>query len=221
MKYIIEFLKLITWQKYLMMLLTAVSALVLWMVYENRTVLYPTFPMVQGSYTLGMPNEASRKLIEDFVKKYPEVGLLTVIQADPVANRRSPVYRHFNSDDVKKSIESSYATGKDGSGPLFSADQVSNEQVLSVLSGELRCEPVTEGMFAKLFPDLAAGAIVHSCRVPIPPSFSLVGGWIAIHLKTWPPRGQLDAFKQDALILALNYYKSELGYGPNVVMKGK
>ena len=221
MKYVIEFLKLITWQKYLMMLITAITAIVLWMVYENRAAFYPAFPAVQGSYTLGMPNEYSRKLIEDFVRKYPEVGLLTIIQADPVTNRRSPVYRHFNSDEIKKSIELSYSQGRDGSGPLFSADQVSNEQVLAVLSGELRCEPVTQGMFAKIFPDLTEGVVVHSCRVPIPPSFSLVGGWIAIHLKTWPPQGQLDTFKQDALILALNYYKSEMGYSPDVVIKGK
>ncbi len=211
---LLKILQHLTWKKYIIASLAAFTGIVAYTFYENRQGVYESqFPVMRGDYELNEPGKEGRQLLNDFMRRHPEIGLLTIIDADPISNRRLPIYRLYNSEAMRSIIEENYEQGRDGSGPLFSSDNVGNEQILAVLSGELKCEEVTQGMFTKLVPG-AQQAAVYSCRIPIPPSYQYVTGWISIHFKTWPPGSSLDVLKQDALRLGLEYYRAEIGRQP-------
>lgn len=190
------------------LLLVAVTAVVT--VYENRQHVYDSFAIanINGDYHINEPRPEGRKLMQDLVAKYPNIAMISLIDADPIRNTRRKVYRAYGNDELRVVMEETDRRDPTaGDGPLFSYNEVSNKQMLAIMSGEFLCS-TTDGSPILNF----AGAekhISYQCRVPLPPAFNKATGWFTIQLKSWPD-DKIEQMKFDALNMSLAYYYAEI-----------
>jgi hypothetical protein len=138
-----------------------------------------------------------------------DIVIVGLIESDPVRNMRIPIYRFIKDDDVQRIVDEAKERGATGIQPLFTENLSNNKQMLAIMSGEFNCGPVTEEGVLITFPKLK-DKIVATCRVPLPPAFGQATGWIAIHLRKWPPTAGLDQLKFDALNMSLAYFNLEI-----------
>jgi hypothetical protein len=176
-------------------------------VYENRQNIFEKAKAVtMGSdFKVSPPNVEQHAIVMRFMAIHPEIAFMTLIDADPVANRRTVIHRFFNDG----SLESYFAkVDKErpgsGDGPLFSDNEQNNAQVLAIANGEFLCSETKGGILEKQFPSVAKD-IMKSCRVPLPPAFRKSGGWFAMHLKA---DKDMAALKTDALTMSFLFFEA-------------
>ena len=207
----IALLKVLTWKRVAMASAFAGAGLLFLTLYENRQKVYerlePQF--YAEDYALQPPGKLGEEVLRNFIAAHPEVALITLIDADPVRNIRTPVHRIFNNTQLEQVIKGAEQSGRSGAGPLFSADAENNKQMIAVMNGEFYCAPVSEGAFANLFPEVSK-IVKYSCRIPLPPAFGKATGWFSMHLTDWPPPRGLDNLKFDSLNMSLTYYNAEI-----------
>jgi len=148
------------------------------------------------------------ELISVFMRKYSDSAMyLTVLRFDFPRNTRTPIYRAFNNEDIKKLIYERLKGG-DGALPMFiEGDNTFNNQTIATMQGELRCEPFANAGLSRVWPDLVPKFTI-SCRVPVPPAFDGgIRGYIVVHLnKTLTPY-EMEALKLDLMVLGTSVYK--------------
>ena len=179
--------------------------------FENRQVIYQKadFRKIQGDEIVPPMGKKGENLIRRLMVRYPEIVMASVIDADPISNRRMVVGRVFNNQSLEVIVQKALDRGVNGGGSLITDDAEQNRQVLSMLNGEMKCDPAPVGIIFKVFPE-ARRYVTYSCRVPLPPAFGKVTGWITLHMSAYPPRTGADAFKQESLLLALQYFNEEV-----------
>jgi len=144
----------------------------------------------------------SQQAVELFMKKHKSVVYLTVLTFKFEKNIRLPIYRSFNSNELK-SIIYTRLDGGDGALPIFiKNDQSNNNQMISIITGEITCDPFTGGGLARVWPDLEK-RLTMSCRVPIPPSFGdLIQGYMVAHVAQPLTPYEVEVLKLDLILLA-------------------
>jgi hypothetical protein len=178
--------------------------------YENRQKVYATvISRTVGDYVLAQPSAKGKQLMQNLVDKYPNIAMISVIDADPISNRRTATYRLFN-DSVLESIVKNVLAFHPSAGDsiLFGADEKSNKEVLAVMAGEFLCTPNKSTVLTNSFPG-SEKIVVYSCRVPLPPAFNKATGWFTLQLKSWP-ESRIEELKVDALSMSLTYYNTEI-----------
>lgn len=145
----------------------------------------------------------SKTAAENFMKKYKSSAVyMTVLRFEFTRNTRVPIHRIFNSPPIEKII-TERLNGGDGALPIFvKGDNSNNEQMISIMQSEYRCDPFDGGGLARVWPDLVPRFTV-SCRVPIPPAFnSGTRGYIVVHFNKPMTTYEMDAIRLDLLMLA-------------------
>lgn len=201
-----DILREVTGRRVFYTLLLAFGLLMIYAMFENRQRIYEGVlrePII-GDYVLEEPGRQGKELLSRFVFANKNVAMVTIIDADPLNNRRIPIYRAFGDEQVRKFTDDAKVTGE---GPLFNNDSTNNSQMLAIMNGEMICGDVKEGMFSKLFRG-ADQVINYTCRVPLPPAFRKTTGWISIHMYEKPT--DVESFKFNALTLSLTYYNMEV-----------
>lgn len=212
---VVDLVKTLTWTRLALYTVTALLAVSLYTVWENRqnllTRVSTSLNSTVDDFILEAPTKVGVGIVTDFMKQHPAVQMITIVDANPIDNTRVIVHRSFNDQKVKAYIEA--RTGeypRAGDGPLFTADADNNKIVLSILNGEFSCSPVREySIFARAFPELA-GKTTYQCRVPLPPSFGKATGWFSLLLKEPLSAEEYDHIKIDSLLMSLNYYNLEV-----------
>lgn len=183
------------------------SALFLYTFYENRQqfVEAVTKRVLPGDFSVKAPTAEQIEIVRKFLVIHPEVKFITLIDADPVTNRRVVIHR-FSTDDTLVAYFAKIDKERPGigDGPLFTDNQESNEQVLAISNGEFRCGPSKGGIVERLYPDVAKDVKI-SCRVPVPPAFRRAGGWFSLHLTTESEPPQL---KTAGLTMSFLYFEA-------------
>lgn len=209
---IIKFLKQLTWKKLSITAAAVILAIILITIYENRQDLFETTkiaPTIHGDWPLRKPVNGGEKLLSSLTKRYPEISLVVVVDADPVKNQRIVVHREYNNTELKATLAEQAAKGQDATAsPLFTSNAEENQLILNIMLGEFQCAPSEGTGIARMYDGLEK-LIVVSCRVPLPPAYLKVTGWISVHFTAWPIR-DYDRFRQDALNTALEYYELEV-----------
>ena len=144
------------------------------------------------------------------MKKYNgNASYMTILRLEHAKNTRVPIYRAYNDDDVRV-VVTKRLNGGDGALPMFIKDDVSNNnQMITIIQGEMVCDPFDAGGLSRVWPDLTT-RFTRSCRVPIPPGFGGVRGYIVVHFKGPPMRSyEWDAMKIDLMDLAVKIHKLE------------
>jgi len=179
--------------------------------FEHRQLAYDSVTEMkiptEGKYDLKEPNSEQKTLIDDLVKSNPSVIQISVVDADPIKNFRKVLYTRTYDKEFETFHEKTIS-GKLPTGPLFSTDQQSNEHIVNLLSGEIRCAPSNEGFYYRMYPEFTR-FIKYSCRIPLPPAYGKVTGWLSVHFAEWPLR-DFGKTKYDMLNLANDYYLEEL-----------
>jgi hypothetical protein len=144
----------------------------------------------------------SEQTIGIFMRKHTEVVYLTVLTFQFEKNTRLPIYRAFNSDELKKIIYERL-NGGDGALPMFiKNDSSNNAQVIALITGETHCDPFTGGGLARVWPDLAT-KLTMSCRVPIPPVFgNNIPGYMVVHVTKKLTDYEVEVLKLDLILLS-------------------
>lgn len=209
MKDFFEWLKTATWTKVLIGAVSGSLLIIGYTVWENRQRVYDRVwqPVAKGDWPLQPPGEAGKALLADFSKRYPNVAMIAVVDADPIANTRQAVYRHFNNKALERVIADAEQNGKAPRGLLYGVDSDSNRLTLAVLNAQVLCEDATKGFFAKTYPESAA-MLVTSCRTPLPPIYGMTTGWLSLHFTT--KVSETPELTMDLLNLAQSYYKAEI-----------
>lgn len=179
--------------------------------YENRQRVYDDFSVAKldGDFMLKPPSLKGTQILNELTAKYPEIAMISLIDADPVANTRRVIARIIPDTLLNKIVHEKTDTNPTiGDGPLFGSDPTSNRQILSIMNGEFSCDPVSGSILANIFPQ-SQTIVKFSCRVPLPPAFNKATGWFTIHLKEMP-KEKLDRLKFDSLSASLMYYNAEI-----------
>lgn len=208
-----DFILHITWGKLIRTVIAGLVIISLIAIYENRQVFFNKINFSLNNtvddFELKPPRLEGQKIIASFMNKNKEVVMLSVLDANPVTNRRNVVYRDFNDSKIKTLVDRYVLENPTvGDGALFTTDPINNKQILAILNGEFFCAENKNSIITQAFPG-AAKQVVYSCRVPLPPSFGKATGWITLHLNKWPLE-DYDQFKSDALLMSLNYYNREV-----------
>lgn len=200
-----------TFKQLIVLIIAALCAILLYTAYENRQDAYNKLSIsrITSDFPITGPSFAAEKMVNVFMKKHKDIALMAIIDANPVENKRVPVYRAYNNLYVKSVIEDALKVDPStGIGPLFTASQENNRQILAIMSGEMLCVPSKEGIVGKVFPVIVS-SLVYSCRVPLPPAFNKATGWISLHFDKWPIEN-FEQLKYDALSLSANFYELEI-----------
>ena len=161
-------------------------------------------PSISGNKPFVKLTPESEQLVAIFMKKHTEVVYLTVLTFQFEKNTRLPIYRAFNSDELKEIIYKKL-NGGDGALPIFlKTDSSNNAQMISIITGETICDPFTGGGLSRVWPDLA-DKLTLSCRVPIPPVFgNNIPGYMVAHVTKKLSPYELEVLKLDMILLSKN-----------------
>ena len=171
-------------------------------VYQQSATIINNILVHQKYKELKSLSPESQQMVTTFMKKHTEVVYITVLTYIFEKNTRLPIYRAFNSDELKK-IVYDRLNGGDGALPIFiDGDTPNNNQMISMITGEYICSPYDGGGLARVWPDLV-NKIHTSCRVPIPPVFGNgIRGYIVVHINQKITNYENEVLKLDLLILA-------------------
>jgi hypothetical protein len=201
----------VTGKRVFLVLMLGLGLLFLYTAFEQRHVLYSKADLMStnGDYVITAPSPVGQKLLKDLIAKYPNIAMITIIDADPVTNRRVPVARVFGNKEIQRLFEDVLAKNpKAGEGPLITADANNNAQVYAIMNGEFQCAPNKNTILSNNFPG-SDKLVTYSCRVPLPPAFGKATGWFTLQLSTWPEE-RIESLKVDALSMSLQYYSTEI-----------
>lgn len=208
---IISWAMTLTWPKLIIAATAVVVGIAGLTLYENRQKVFADLQSARltDDFKIEPPTKAGDEVFEAFLRSHPEVLMISLIDANPITNRREVVRRYFNNSDLKKVVLDAVAVNPGiGDGPLLTAEPQMNSQVLKILNGEFHCDPAAVGPIFKAFPD-AIRVVKYSCRVPLPPAFNRATGWLTLHLSKWPI-DDLERFKMAGLQLSQTYYYTDI-----------
>jgi hypothetical protein len=125
-------------------------------------------------------------------------------------NTRTIVYRYFNDKVIERAVRT--ADTKEGDTlPLFSSNEGQNKQILSLIQGEFSCgKLITGGVNSRYAGAETFGKIVATCRVPIPPAYGHLIGYIVFHLSRDPSEAEMEELRVEAYTLSMNIYNEIL-----------
>lgn len=208
LKSLSDLLKVTTLRRVVLVIFLLLASLAMYMVYAN-TENISSYIFSKDDYPpeLTTITPQSEALIKSFMSKHNgTVIYLTVLRFDFPRNTRTPIYRSFNSDELKKLVYDRLKGG-DGALPIFiKNDKTNNDQIITLVHGEVACDPFTGGGLARVWPDLESKLKI-SCRIPIPPIFGSVRGYIVIHIIREMTPYELEAMKIDLKNLVIKIHE--------------
>lgn len=200
----------VTIARVFLVLLMFFGLLVMYTAFEHRHEVYSKAGLkYDGDYEITPPSDKGRKLVENFMAKYPNIAMITLIDADPISNRRKPVARFFANRELELIFDSVLRKNSNaGDGPLLTSSPDNNAYVLAIMNGEFSCSPNKNTILTNQFPG-SEKIVSYSCRVPLPPAYNKATGWFTIQLQKWPDE-RIEDLKVDALNMSLQYYNLEI-----------
>ena len=181
-----------------------VFAVMLW---DTRQLLYSHLDGLVYKNTSAelVMSQKSKSALDNIVQNRPWIVSTSVISINVQLNKQADIYRYFNDKALEVLIRTTDA--KDGMEfPLFSNNELLNKQVLSLLQGEFSCsKTVLNGSNSRYAPSIT-GKVVQDCRVPIPPAYGHLIGYISFSLSRDPTDDELDQLRTDAYTLSMSIY---------------
>ena len=218
-----EILSVITITKAIctVVVLGAVTLMYLAVMYPQKAaaIIQPASP--KGVELVSLSKE-SVAAAEDFVKGNKHVQLMYVVAISQRQNRRTSIARFFNEVEAQKLIEAhDKKFGRDPISPYMTeANVVQNTQMLTLQRGDTVCGPTNESGLLMAYPELA-DVFKSTCRIPIPPMFGQLAGYIAVHsatdLQNQP--AERDRLREQGEILALRIFATDVRKDPTLFEK--
>jgi hypothetical protein len=161
----------------------------------------PPFIMSVGDRLELTPN--SVLIVQQFLKTHPDIDVVGVVNFDMVHNTRTNMLRMFNDKALEAKVQEQIAHPPEKPQPLFTSDIESNSEISSLLSNQFTCNS-GESIFTRQY---GLRNIIHTtCRVPIPPYYGRVTGYIVLYSKKEMSIYEKDQLRIAAIRLAVDMY---------------
>lgn len=152
---------------------------------------------------LELPTEIQEQIIK-LVKRSPNITFISVVAANLRANQRDTVFYYADEQNIDLAMRNLMASNG-STYPIFTTNDKSNAQMVSVLNGEFSCQKFADTIFATRLP-LAANDMPHICQVSMPPYYGEFSGYILFGLKKVPDKMGMDDLRLEAVKLSTDIY---------------
>ena len=212
-KTIMDFLKILTWQKIIQLFLFFAILLGAWGFWENRITIY-------NSIKVGARVESDEPLvinISNLTKSYFDTALdkskdlisgIQIIDVNFKKNTRVTSFFAFNDIDLKKAYEH-FATNKVSDVPLFTENEVNNQRLINLINGDFVCYDYHDTPAYKLYLPFPKN-ISYICSISIPPYYGRFSGYMNIYLTRKPENDDLVFIRQLARDMSLRIYENDI-----------
>jgi hypothetical protein len=192
-----------------MLALAAVVCIVSLTFFEHRTsvtdLVFKNKDNTTAELNIILTPEIKQK-IQDLTNSSPEINLIAVVSANIRINQRETVY-YFTDDQVVDRKIKAFNVDHGLPQPIFSADEPTNAQMVSVINGEFGCYKYEDTPHV-LAPSLK-DKVFAVCRTSLPPYYGEFSGYITIGLMKWPDDALQNEIRIQAVRLATEiYFKS-------------
>lgn len=212
-KTIIEFLKALSWQKILQVIIFIVIVIGSWTFWENRSVIY-------NSWKIGARVEVDRPPIIEIsqsTKSYMDSAiarsndLIVGIQITSVnfkRNIRSSAYMTSSDKELKDGYEK-YNQTRVTDVPLFTDNEISNQRIIHLINGDFVCYNYRDTPASRLYV-LSPRNITTVCSISIPPYYGRFIGYMNLYLTRNPASEDMTVVRQFARDLSLRVFESDV-----------
>jgi hypothetical protein len=161
---------------------------------DPQVVLSPNSPrMVLSTIDVGA--------LEQFAQEHTELAAVGVVSVDLSENTRSPLITIYGD----KFVETKIATKPQISNmALFTANSSNNTEITSLLNGQFSCSPSTSSPL--LIEYKMTDIIKTVCRVPVPPYYGRLTGYLVFYSRTELSIYEVDRLRRAALRLSIDMY---------------
>lgn len=192
--------------------MTTIVSVVLW---ENRQDFYTRVTNIfvpDTSPPLVLTDDARYKIESMLSRKSQYVVSATVASVSVQLNKKTFIYRAFTDRDVESVVK--LADQNEGySAPVFTNNEQTNRQVLSLIRGEFSCSKIIPTGSDSRFGRFLGGRIQYTCRVPIPPSYGNLIGFVVFHLSREPSEQELDELRLESYTISMHIYNDTFNKG--------
>lgn len=142
----------------------------------------------------------STNAVVQFAAEHPTLAVVGVMSVDLSDNTREVMLMIYNDPALAEQNSKLTST----KWPLFTASVENNSDISSLFSGEFACSPARQNMLMEALS--INGAIRTTCRVPIPPYYGRLTGYLVMHSTEELSIYEVDQLRTDALRLSINMY---------------
>ena len=200
-------------KRVLMLALTAIVCIVSLTLFEHRSAVSDIFLKTKDpTYTANLSlSTETKKHIEDLVTRLEDVNMVLVVAANIRVNQREVIY-YYSDDRAVDGIIKNVANSRTVVQPIFSNDEKTNAEMVSVINGEFGCYKNDENSGTIIGPRINA-YVPAVCRVSLPPYYGEFSGYITIGLTHLPDPALQNLIRTEAIRLATEiYYKTIKGH---------
>jgi hypothetical protein len=152
---------------------------------------------------LELPSETQEQIIK-LVKRSPDISFIAVVSANLRVNQRDTVFYYSDEHTIDLAMRNLLASSG-STYPIFTTNDKSNVQMVSVINGEFSCQKFGDTIFATRLP-AAANDMPHICQVSMPPYYGEFSGYILFGLKKVPDKMGMDDLRLEAIKLSTDIY---------------
>jgi len=207
------FLRYVTPIKTFLLVVTVFAMMTAAVIWENRQSVYNKVMDVdaKGDIRALALSEKSRARLDALVtRKSSYVIAGTAMGINIALNTRSVIYRVFNDKELELRIRT--VDAREGIDlPLFSSNEIQNKQVLSLLRGEFSCSRSPSIPGDSRYGSVISDKVTTTCRVPIPPAYGHLMGYIVFFLSREPTDNEIDELRSDAYTISMAIYNEMQG----------
>lgn len=159
-----------------------------------------------------MLSSTSVELVTKFAEAHKEIAVVGVVSVDLPANQRTNVLRVYNDKALEQLVKTREAASampyNQVAFPLFSNNVVQNSMISTLLAGEFTCSATESAMFSPSYN--LEERLKTSCRVPIPPFYGRLTGYLVMHSARELSIYETEALKAASLRLSMDLYYTDV-----------
>jgi hypothetical protein len=205
--------RFITWASPIRIVMLTCIALVLigsLTIFEKRNAIVSGLAAHNQSET-GAPPEFKLELTADvkdqvisLVKRSPDISMIAVFTANLRINQRNTIFYYTNEPSLDL-VMRNQLSGHGTTYPIFTTNDKSNLQMVSVINGEFSCHKFADTISATRMPE-AVRDMPFICQVSLPPYYGDFSGYLIFGLRKMPDKNAMDDLQLEAVKLSTDIY---------------
>lgn len=212
-KNIVDFLKTLSWQKILQVIIFIIIVIGGWTFWENRSVIY-------NSWKIGARVEVDKPPIieiSQITKSYIDTAItrsndlivgIQIVSVNFKKNTRMSIYLASSDQELRTGYDR-YNQNRVVDVPLFTDSEINNQRVINLINGDFVCYDYKDTPAAKLYV-LNPKNIASVCSISIPPYYGRFTGYMNLYLTRKPVAEDLIVVRQFARDLSLRVFEVDI-----------
>ena len=211
--FISEMMDALNFQRVVLLTVFVALLLTLLVAFENRLILFNRIFENQPVEAITVPwqlSDKSRQELTNLVNSQELIGGVLATEIDLKKNRR--IVKFWFTEDDSFREKANAIVSRLLPQPFFDDDRKNNEQMLSVLSNQFKCERTLDTIFIRFFPELPI-RYPYICRLSVPPFSGEFAGMLTIFLSKAPTSADVQALKIELSRISIELYLQDVDKG--------